>query len=224
MVAAYNDPSLIKEVWGLFAVGQSKVYLARSYPSLTVSILGAAVLLTRLAVRARTVGFRNFCGDDYITVLVLLCYIGDAVTVDRTYFLGTNVDFSQEQLKAMTPKEVHNIVIGSKLELLAWYSYTLLIWALKCCMLFFFGRLPSGLSIPTYVRWLTVGIVASYIAVFLTISCGCFPIQKNWQVIPDPGFQCTVSSGQFKSPQCNADSDPVQTTDFVRDSAYQHLY
>jgi hypothetical protein len=58
----------------------------------------------------------------------------------------------------------------------------------------------------------------------LTISCGCFPIQKNWQVIPDPGFQCTVSSGQFKSPQCNADSDPVQTTDFVRDSAYQHLY
>jgi hypothetical protein len=118
-----------------------------------VSTPGAAVLLTRLAVRARTVGFRNFCGDDYITVLVLLCYIGDAITVDRTYYLGTNVDFSQERLKAMTSEELHNIVIGSKLELLAWYSYTLLIWALKCCMLFFFSRLTSGLRMQTYVRW-----------------------------------------------------------------------
>jgi hypothetical protein len=189
-----------------------------------VSTAGAAVLLLRLAVRARTVGFRNFCGDDYITLLVLACYIGDALTVHNTYYLGTNVDFSQAQLRAMTPKELENIVLGSKLELLAWYSYTLLIWALKCCMLFFFGRLTSGLSMQTYVRWLTVGIVLSYVAVFLTISCGCFPIQKNWQVIPDPGLKCTVSIGQFKSPQCNADSEPVQTTDIIRHSPDQYLY
>jgi hypothetical protein len=110
-----------------------------------------------------------------------------------TYHLGTNVDFSQTQLKAMTHSELHNIVIGSKLELLAWYSYTALIWALKCCMLFFFGRLTNGLNMQTYVRYLSVVVVISYIAVFLTISCGCFPIQKNWQVIPDPGLQCTVS-------------------------------
>ena len=173
-----------------------------SSPSLTVSTTGAAVLLLRLAVRARTVGFRNFCGDDYITLLVLLCYIGDAITVDMTYHLGTNVDFSQDQLKAMTHSELHNIVIGSKLELLAWYSYTALIWALKCCMLFFFGRLTSGLSMQTYVRWLSVGIVLSYIAVFLTISCGCFPIEKNWQVIPDPGLRCTVSTTNTLNNHC----------------------
>ena len=52
-------------------------------------ILGASILLLRLAVRARTVGIRQFDGDDYISVIVLLCYIGDAITVDLTYHFGT---------------------------------------------------------------------------------------------------------------------------------------
>jgi hypothetical protein len=152
------------------------------------------VLLTRLAVRARTVGIRQFCGDDYISLIVLLCYIGDAVTVDLTYRFGTNVDFTQDQLLGMTEAERQQVITGSKLELLAWYSYTALIWALKFCMLFFFGRLTAGLSMQTYVRYLTVAMFVSYAAVFLTITCGCVPIHKNWQIMPDPGLHCTVST------------------------------
>jgi hypothetical protein len=149
------------------------------------------VLLTRLAVRARTVGFRQFCGDDYITLVVLVCYIADAVTVDFTYRFGTNIDFTQVQFANMTDAERREVITGSKLELLAWYSYTALIWALKACMLFFFGRLTAGLSMQTYVRYLTVALFLSYAAVFLTITCGCVPIQKNWQIMPDPGLHCT---------------------------------
>jgi hypothetical protein len=161
--------------------------------ALTLHITGSAVLLTRLAVRARTVGIRQFCGDDYITLIVLLCYIGDAVTVDLTYRFGTNIDFTQAQLTSMTDAERHEVIVGSRLELLAWYSYTALIWALKACMLFFFGRLTAGLSMQTYVRYLTAAMFLSYAAVFLTITCGCVPIQKNWQIMPDPGLHCTVS-------------------------------
>lgn len=159
-----------------------------------MSVAGSTVLLARLAVRVRTVGFRKLCGDDYITLLVLLCYIGDAVTVDLTYELGTNVDFTQERLLSMSEHERQNVITGSRLELLAWYSYTALIWALKACMLFFFTRLTSGLSMQTYVRYLSVGIALSYVAVFLTITCGCLPIEKNWQIMPDPGLKCTVST------------------------------
>ena len=156
-------------------------------------VLGASVLLLRLAVRARTVGIRQFDGDDYISIVVLLCYIGDAVTVDLTYHLGSNVDFTKAQFEAMSPAELDEVVTGSRLQLLAWYSYTALIWTLKACMLFFFGRLTSGLRMQTYVRYMSAVIVLSYIAVFITISTGCFPIQKNWQVVPDPGSKCTVS-------------------------------
>jgi hypothetical protein len=123
----------------------------------------------------------------------LLCYIGDAITVDLTYHLGSNVDFTEAQFEAMSPSDLQEVVTGSRLQLLAWYSYTALIWTLKACMLFFFGRLTSGLRMQTYVRYMSAVLILSYIAVFLTISCGCFPIQKNWQVVPDPGSKCTVS-------------------------------
>lgn len=169
--------------------------------SLTLSTTGSAVLLTRLAVRVRTVGIRQFSGDDYISMLVFLCYIGDAVSVDMTYHLGTNVDFTQERLLGMSESERQNVITGSKLELLAWYSYTALIWALKVCMLFFFGRLTSGLRMQTYVRYLGVVLLLSYVAVFLTITCGCFPIKRNWQIMPDPGLACTVSTTRSVKPE-----------------------
>jgi hypothetical protein len=191
---------------------------------LTLSISGSAVLVTRLAVRLRTVGIRQFCGDDYITLLVLLCYVGDAVTVDRTYVLGTNVDFTQEWIMRMTPHERQHVITGSKLELLAWYSYTALIWALKACMLFFFGRLTNGLSMQTYVRYLSIVIGLSYVAVFLTITCGCLPIEKNWQITPDPGLKCTVSTRRavhLPSPNA-ADLCPVQTSNPLRRLNPQH--
>ena len=139
-------------------------------------------------------GVRQFDGDDYLSLLVLLCYTSDAVTVDMTYRLGSNVDFTKSEFEAMSPSDLHEVVLGSRLQLLAWYSYTALIWGLKGCMLFFLGRLTSGLKMQTYVRYLSGVMVLSYIAVFLTISCGCFPIQRNWQVVPDPGTKCTVSS------------------------------
>lgn len=193
MPAAYHDPKFLQEVWGLFAGGQSIKIIHCGYPVLTLSIPGAAVLVTRLAVRARTVGIRQFCGDDYISLVVLLCYIGDAVTVDLTYRFGTNVDFSQAEFIDMSTSDLQEIMTGSKLQLLAWYSYTALIWALKFCMLYFFGRLTTGLSMQTYVRYLTGAMFVSYATVFLTITCGCLPIRKNWQVVPDPGTHCTVS-------------------------------
>jgi hypothetical protein len=189
-----------------------------------LSILGSAVLILRLVVRLRTVGIRQLCGDDYITLLVLLCYVGDAVTVDRTYVLGTNVDFTQEWIMRMTPHERQHVITGSKLELLAWYSYTALIWALKACMLFFFGRLTNGLSMQTYVRYLSVVIGLTYVAVFLTITCGCLPIEKNWQISPDPGLKCTVSTrlNLHLSSSQKADLCPVQTSNPLRRLNPQH--
>lgn len=67
--------------------------------------------MTRIAVRARTVGVRNLGGDDYISLLVLLCYVGDAITVDMTYRLGTNVDFSPSEFEAMSASDLQEVVI-----------------------------------------------------------------------------------------------------------------
>ena len=49
-----------------------------------------------------------------------------------------------------------------------------------------------GLDVQVYVRVLAVACGVTYLAVFLTITCSCYPIQRNWQTIPYPPVQCTL--------------------------------
>jgi hypothetical protein len=93
----------------------------------------------------------------------------------------------------MTKAELHKVEVGSRMQLLAWYSYTGLLWGLKACMLCFFYRLTAGLELQKYVKLLAYTCGFSYLAVFITLSVGCYPIQKNWQLTPNPGLQCSVS-------------------------------
>lgn len=96
-----HAPSFLKEVWILFGVG-------------------AAVLALRFVVRSRIAGVRGFQGDDYMSIVVFLCYLVDAVTVTYTYYYGTNVDFTIERLETMSDAQLHQIKLGSQLQLLAW--------------------------------------------------------------------------------------------------------
>lgn len=47
----YHDPKFLREVWGLFGVG-------------------LCIILFRIIVRLRTIGIRQFQGDDYLTIFV----------------------------------------------------------------------------------------------------------------------------------------------------------
>ncbi|KAI7329371.1 hypothetical protein KC315_g6176 [Hortaea werneckii] len=172
---AYHDDEYLREVWILYGIG-------------------VLIYFLRFCVRLRTVGIRHFQGDDWTSIAVLLFYTADAVTVTFTYLLGSNVDWPPEKLDQFNAQQIDNIILGSKLQLVAWYTYTALIWGLKACMLFFFNRLTFGLNVQTYVKILAVACGATYIAVFLTISVGCHPIQKNWAVDPYPPAECTLRS------------------------------
>lgn len=77
------------------------------------------------------------------------------------------------------------------------YNYTALVWGLKAIMLFFFRRLTIGLKQQRNVKILAVVVGLTYIAVFLTITFGCFPIRGNWQVVPYPGLTCTFKQQNF---------------------------
>lgn len=114
----YHDPTYLQESWILYAIG-------------------VVVILLRFAVRIRTVGFRSFQGDDYLSLVVLACYTSDAVAVKVIQHHGSNVDWSQTEMQAMTEKERGWIAHGSKLQFACWFTYPTLVWALKGCMLFF---------------------------------------------------------------------------------------
>ncbi|KAI7760983.1 hypothetical protein LZL87_012136 [Fusarium oxysporum] len=156
--------------------------------SWTLYVLGTLILFSRFAVRLKTVGWRGLQGDDFFSVLVLIFYAVDAFTVHLIYYLGTNIEAGvAAKTHTLTNDEIHEYETGSKLELAAWYAYTALIWSLKGTMLCFFSRMTIGTWHNIFVKTVSVLCAVSYLAVFLTITFGCFPTQKNWQVVPDPG-------------------------------------
>jgi hypothetical protein len=73
-------------------------------------------------------------------------------------------------ITALSDEDIASYEFGSKVELVAWYSYTALIWALKGTMLCFFHRMTTGLWQHRLVKWISYVCVASYVAVFLTVS------------------------------------------------------
>ncbi|KAJ4046861.1 hypothetical protein NW756_005337 [Fusarium oxysporum] len=184
--------------------------------SWTLYVFGTLILFSRFAVRFKTVGWRGLQGDDFFSVLVLIFYAVDAFTVHLIYYLGTNIEAGvAAKTHTLTNDEIHEYETGSKLELAAWYAYTALIWSLKGTMLCFFSRMTIGTWHNMFVKTVSVLCAVSYLAVFLTVSnlsvefgieggvdCvqitfGCFPTQKNWQVVPDPGEKCSFKMQNF---------------------------
>ncbi|EKG21349.1 hypothetical protein MPH_01341 [Macrophomina phaseolina MS6] len=172
MAPVHDNPEFLPEVWTLYGIG-------------------VVVFALRFFVRIRTVGLSGFCGDDYFAILSVFFLTIDGVVVDRAFLHGTAVEFTKEQLDAMTQAEIDSIGIGSKFEFMGWFSYPGLIWSMKAMMLFFYGRLTFRLWQQRLVRWLSLIIFASYIAMLSTIVFSCRPFTHNWQVRPQPSLECT---------------------------------
>ncbi|CAF3484494.1 hypothetical protein SNK03_012803 [Fusarium graminearum] len=175
-----DKPAFLYESWGLFA-------------------LGLIILLARFTVRLRTVGWRGLQGDDAFSFLVLLFYTTDAVTVHLIYYLGTNIEagVASRDHKELTDSEIREYELGSKFQLVAWYSYTALIWSLKGTMLCFFARMTIGTWHKPFVQVVSILCGITYAAVVLTISIGCLPYNANWQVVPDPPARCSFKIQNF---------------------------
>ncbi|CAF3588305.1 unnamed protein product [Fusarium graminearum] len=175
-----DKPAFLYESWGLFA-------------------LGLIILLARFTVRLRTVGWRGLQGDDTFSFLVLLFYTTDAVTVHLIYYLGTNIEagVASRDHKELTDSEIREYELGSKFQLVAWYSYTALIWSLKGTMLCFFARMTIGTWHKPFVQVVSILCGITYAAVVLTISIGCLPYNANWQVVPDPPARCSFKIQNF---------------------------
>ncbi|KAH7311444.1 hypothetical protein B0I35DRAFT_514219 [Stachybotrys elegans] len=174
-----RDDSFLTEVWVLYGIGM-------------------AILFLRLGVRLKTVGIRGLQLEDLFAFLVMIMYTCDAATVHLVYLMGSNVEAAVFQTqRTLTPDDIRQFTDGSKLQITAWYSYTALLWCLKGTMLCFFKRMSTGLWQSRLIKWLGWACVVSYIAVVITITFGCFPTEKNWQVVPDPGSRCTFRMQNF---------------------------
>ncbi|EFQ97341.1 hypothetical protein MGYG_00380 [Nannizzia gypsea CBS 118893] len=153
--------------------------------------IGVAVILLRIAARIKIVRW-NWHGDDYIIILVLLLWSGELAMLELIGRTGTNIGLTDAQRAALTPEEIAMLEFGTKCNLAGWLMYTTLIWSLKSCMLFFYARLTIGLYKEKMVKIAAVVCACTYVISMITILAHCRPIEKNWQVNPDPGDICTL--------------------------------
>lgn len=180
------------------------------------TLLAVALLVTALRcwVRIRTVGFKNLWADDY---LVVLAAVGDALSHPTslpltfrqiTYSVETGLAYSVGNIahglanNSMTPAERLALdpssqeyamrVLGAKIQLAGWSTYSFLLWTLKACMCSFYYRLTKDLE--GYRRKIYFGfgfLIASWVAVQLNILLSCRPsFSMWWQIYPDPGPTC----------------------------------
>ncbi|KAB8075252.1 hypothetical protein BDV29DRAFT_172331 [Aspergillus leporis] len=177
--AAFRESAI--ESWTLYAVG-----------------LLATVL--RTYSRWSAVGFRHLRADDYLIWVGIAFYTAQTALA---YSIGNvanglaNNGMTDAQRAALSvdDPEYRARVIGSKIQVAGWTTYSALIWSLKLSMLAFYVRLMEGLGrryrVPVYVGFFLV--IGTFIATVVTIFGACRPLHKYWQINPDPGNTCQAA-------------------------------
>ncbi|WAO92316.1 Hypothetical protein NCS54_00982000 [Fusarium falciforme] len=158
--------------------------------------LSLIVVAIRFGARWRWMGLGGLAPDDYLMVLAGLLFTAETATAHfvGAYWQGlANNAMTDEQRAGLDPDsdEYYRRVHGSQTQLFGWLVYTVLLWCLKLCWLFFFKRLGDGvdnMTLKINIGFAIVGV--TFFGTFFTILCSCWPIYKKWQIYPDPGNTC----------------------------------
>lgn len=97
------DDEFLPEIWGLYSVG-------------------VLWLLLRFVVRIRTMGMQGLQLDDGFSFIVLMCWTLICVGIHITYYTGTGVDFSSDEVAQFDENQMYTAAYGSKLYLATWYA------------------------------------------------------------------------------------------------------
>ncbi|RTE69241.1 hypothetical protein BHE90_016378 [Fusarium euwallaceae] len=180
------------------ALNPSTTFMVEIAVYLGVGLMTVAI---RFGVRWRQTGFAGLASDDYLAILAgVLFTAGTAAAyfVEIHWHGLANDAMTKEQRAALDADsdEYHQRVRGSQTHILGWLAYAALHWCLKLCWLFFFKRI--GYGVTNMALKIDVGLAAvgvTFLGVFLTILCSCWPIYRKWQIYPDPGSECLLKTG-----------------------------
>ncbi|PIG88515.1 hypothetical protein AARAC_001025 [Aspergillus arachidicola] len=135
--------------------------------SWTLYSVGVAATILRTYARGSAVGLRNLRADDYLiwVGIVRLFYTAQTALAysvgNVAHGLANNgMTDAQRAGLSLDDPEYRFRVIGSKIQVAGWTTYSALIWSLKLSMLAFYVRLTDGLGrryrVPVYVGFALV--------------------------------------------------------------------
>ncbi|KAK2753841.1 hypothetical protein FQN55_000205 [Onygenales sp. PD_40] len=171
----------------------------QSFATEAWALLGVGLMVTiiRTYGRIASLGLKGLRADDYLAWVGAIFY---AIETSLAYSVGNvakgfaNNGMTDAQRASLSPDnpEYGLRVIGSKIQLCGWSSYSVLMWSLKASLMVLYDRLTTGLG-RSYKLRVYVGftfLIATWIAVVLNLFFTCRPFHKYWQIYPDPGNVC----------------------------------
>ncbi|CAM1510662.1 Fc.00g009970.m01.CDS01 [Cosmosporella sp. VM-42] len=161
-----------------------------------ITIFCMAIILTRLS--GRYVRVEKLLREDKIVAGALVPLLCRAVCVHFILKYGTNnVDLNGLDL---TPAQIDQRVIGSRLVMASRVFYAMVLWILKFTTMDFFGRLAGATRKKSHLMMIVVMrsiLGATFVAVVISDLTECQPFANYWQVAPDPGGKCRQGFAQM---------------------------
>ncbi|KAL4809963.1 hypothetical protein BDV18DRAFT_156336 [Aspergillus unguis] len=154
--------------------------------------IGIVVAGVRIYTRC-VVDKRGLYWDDLFLILGLVFWTLMTVTLYLcTAVYSSNIGLDKQTALEIPDSDVKSYKRGSIYAFVAWLAYILAVWAFKGVLVFLYTRLTLGLwqhRLSLMVGALTVCTFLTSLIFDLAI---CHPIQRNWQVKPYAGDNCTI--------------------------------
>ncbi|KAL6883186.1 hypothetical protein HDV57DRAFT_527411 [Trichoderma longibrachiatum] len=161
-----------------------------------ITLFCTCLILLRLS--GRYIRVEKLFLEDKITALALLpLYLRMACTHVVLLYGTNNIELAGLEL---SPVEVHQRIIASKVVLAGRLFHAATLWTLKFTTLEFLNRLAGASSKKIYkilINILRTLLAASFLAVVVSDLAECRPISHYWQILPDPGPQCRQGVAQL---------------------------
>ncbi|KAI5776318.1 hypothetical protein EDC01DRAFT_763384 [Geopyxis carbonaria] len=164
---------------------------AYSIEGWTVVSISILLITLRLIARVRSVGVHGLAADDYLMACVAILFPAECTMSYYTGYYGGTNNMPPAVRAGLTDAQVERLESGALYFYVGWLIYPLMLWIMKFCMIFFYRRLTLGLwqqKVLWHITWICA---ITYVGGLVTILFSCRPIQRNWQVRPDPGILCT---------------------------------
>ena len=149
-------------------------------------ITGMMVGLCRIWIR--TSFNRKLSWEEAMIVVAIIFWTGNVTLSALVVRKGTNQLTSEEGAK-LSPLQLFDRTVGSKMMIANWFSYTTFLWASKTCLLLLYTRLMQGVKQRRYIKVAAWTLGVTYLSSILSLFLVCRPFYKNWQVAPYPGCE-----------------------------------
>ncbi|CAG8407860.1 unnamed protein product [Penicillium salamii] len=164
---------------------------AQVNPTLIMSWWATGFSLAIIVVRlfGRYIRVERFFAEDKVMMISVIPLLIRMVLVHFVLTLGTNNTTTTD----LTEQDIRNRELGSKLVLAARIFYAIFIWTAKVTVCEFLKRVTGVTwrrSTTFFLRFISVFLFSTLVAVVIATLAECQPFHHSWQVIPDPGPTC----------------------------------